>query len=235
MILAIETSGLICGVTLHDGVNIVCEKEEAIPRAHDTSLVRLIRDVLDERSVSYGALKAIAISIGPGSFTGLRIGLSAAKALCYSRNIPLIPVPTMNALAAAAVPEARQLGCSAIYTATVATAGKLYFCSFHTDGVPREECRIVEPGLGIGIAAGSAESGEGNRAENALVIGDAASYFTIESFPSVVRGSDGFSLPHARYIADYGATMYSQGDYLDDARSSAPLYGMEIAHRKMAI
>lgn len=68
------------------------------PNAHGTELTRLIEEILHENSLEYQHLSAVACSIGPGSFTGLRIGLSVAKGICYGADLPLIEVPTLQHL-----------------------------------------------------------------------------------------------------------------------------------------
>ncbi len=99
MILAIETATEICGVALYNAqvtlaFQIVNEKN-----IHSEKLMSLIDDVLREASISTKQLDGIAISSGPGSFTGLRIGLSVAKGLAFALDIPLIPVPTLDGIA----------------------------------------------------------------------------------------------------------------------------------------
>ncbi len=92
-ILGIETSHTLCSVgVLNDG-NII-ERSLKEPRAHSEQLLALIAELCDVQK-----LTAVAISIGPGSFTGLRIGLSAAKGLCYSIGIPLLAVQTFHSIA----------------------------------------------------------------------------------------------------------------------------------------
>lgn len=97
-ILLIETATEVCSVALvEDGV-ILSQKESTIPNVHSTHLTVFIEDLLNNQSEKF-KLNAVAVSIGPGSYTGLRIGLSVAKGLCYSMGIPLIAISTLQALA----------------------------------------------------------------------------------------------------------------------------------------
>lgn len=97
-LIAIETATDICSIAyIHNGIckNII---EEKIPRQHAEKLPLFYDELVNNTGLTLSEIDAIAISIGPGSFTGLRIGLSYAKGLAYSHQKPLIPVPTMQSL-----------------------------------------------------------------------------------------------------------------------------------------
>jgi len=99
-ILCIETASTNCSVALGVNGNVVAVKEDYDQGySHAERLHLFIRDILKDNSLELSNLDAIAISKGPGSYTGLRIGVSAAKGLCFSLNIPLISVPTLTSLA----------------------------------------------------------------------------------------------------------------------------------------
>lgn len=102
-ILNIETSGSICSVavTRDGGVEFHIESEEGMK--HAECLGPYIERCLDDIARKELQLDAVAVSIGPGSYTGLRIGLSMAKGLCFSKNIPLIGVDTLKILAVKAM------------------------------------------------------------------------------------------------------------------------------------
>ena len=107
--LAVETSGDLCSVAVIKDENIFSEKNLNEPQAHSKLLFSLIDEVLHESDVSKNELKSIAISIGPGSFTGLRIGLSAVKGIAFGLQIPIIPVPTFDAVALQIFDEKKQI------------------------------------------------------------------------------------------------------------------------------
>jgi tRNA threonylcarbamoyladenosine biosynthesis protein TsaB len=99
-ILNIETSTTNCSVALSkDGVVIGFKEDNSLQYSHAERLHVYIDEVLKSAQVFKNQLDAIAISKGPGSYTGLRIGVSAAKGLCFALNLPLISVPTLEALA----------------------------------------------------------------------------------------------------------------------------------------
>lgn len=100
LILSIETALDICSVAIHKKGKLVIELEIREPRSHAAQLAVLIRQVCQQSAYSLSQMQAIAVSAGPGSYTGLRIGASTAKGLCYGLNIPLIAVDTLNVMAA---------------------------------------------------------------------------------------------------------------------------------------
>jgi len=99
-ILNLETATTNCSVSISQNNKMVCLKENnAVSYPHSEQLHVFIKEVLEEASLSFTDLDAIAVSKGPGSYTGLRIGVSAAKGLCFSLDIPLISVPTLQSMA----------------------------------------------------------------------------------------------------------------------------------------
>ena len=99
-ILNIETATTNCSVSLSkDGELIVLKEDNDKSYSHAERLHVYIDDVLKEAKINASDIDAIAVSKGPGSYTGLRIGVSAAKGLCFSLNKPLISIPTLDALA----------------------------------------------------------------------------------------------------------------------------------------
>lgn len=99
-ILLIETATQICSVVLADGEHILSRRESDIPNAHSTRLSVFIDEVLKESRLQPRDLDAVGVSAGPGSYTGLRIGVSTAKGFCYALGIPLVSVPTLLSMAA---------------------------------------------------------------------------------------------------------------------------------------
>lgn len=99
-ILNIETSTKNCSVALaKNGEIIVCREIAEMGYSHAEKLHVFIEEILIEANLKFSDLKAVAVSQGPGSYTGLRIGVSAAKGLCYALEIPLIAVDTLEVLA----------------------------------------------------------------------------------------------------------------------------------------
>ncbi|WNM19329.1 tRNA (adenosine(37)-N6)-threonylcarbamoyltransferase complex dimerization subunit type 1 TsaB [Flavobacterium capsici] len=100
LILNIETATKNCSVSLaKDGITILAKEIAEQGYSHAEKLHVFIEEVLKETNTNFQELKAVAVSKGPGSYTGLRIGVSAAKGICYALNIPLISVDTLQVLA----------------------------------------------------------------------------------------------------------------------------------------
>ncbi|MCC7431653.1 tRNA (adenosine(37)-N6)-threonylcarbamoyltransferase complex dimerization subunit type 1 TsaB [bacterium] len=98
-ILGIDTSGKSCSVALAEGFTLLGETKIVRQNAHSESLLVLIENLLKTTKTKLDELQGIALAIGPGSFTGLRIGLSVAKGLAFSKNLKIIGVKTDLALA----------------------------------------------------------------------------------------------------------------------------------------
>lgn len=98
LILNIETSSKVCSVALSDGEKIVHIVESTDINDHSASLTVFIEQIIKKTGIPFKAIDAIAVSKGPGSYTGLRIGVSAAKGICYGSNKPLIGISTLQAL-----------------------------------------------------------------------------------------------------------------------------------------
>jgi tRNA threonylcarbamoyladenosine biosynthesis protein TsaB len=98
-ILSIDTSTKVCSVALHHNHSLVASSEILVERSHSKIIISLIEKILKASDLNYSHLSAIAVSKGPGSYTGLRIGVSSAKGLCYALDIPLIGINTLEAMA----------------------------------------------------------------------------------------------------------------------------------------
>ena len=97
-ILSIETSGELCSVALYFSEQKYDERNILMKHIHSEKLVPMIEELLNSNSVKTNELDWIAVSNGPGSFTGLRIGMTTAKGLAFASNLPILPVPTFDAL-----------------------------------------------------------------------------------------------------------------------------------------
>ena len=98
-ILAIETSSNVCGISYIEKGSCVGCVEEDISKKHAEILPEFYLNLQKKTDFILDNMDAIAVSIGPGSFTGLRIGLSFAKGLAFSKDLPIVPISTMMSLA----------------------------------------------------------------------------------------------------------------------------------------
>jgi len=101
LLLSLETSSPICSVALHDvpTARLLGCSELRLDKSHSTHLTVLVQQLLDNTGHALADLAAVAVSDGPGSYTGLRIGAAAAKGLCFALDVPLLAVGTLPALA----------------------------------------------------------------------------------------------------------------------------------------
>ena len=99
-ILNIETATKNCSVSIaKNGETLLCKQVAELGYSHAEKLHVFIEEIMQELGLSFTAISAVAVSQGPGSYTGLRIGVSAAKGLCFALNIPLIAIDTLQVLA----------------------------------------------------------------------------------------------------------------------------------------
>jgi tRNA threonylcarbamoyladenosine biosynthesis protein TsaB len=104
LILSLETSTDVCSVALHQNGALVKETIVHESQAHASRLAPIIEEIFALASLSIDDLSAVAVTAGPGSYTGLRIGTSTAKGICYALQIPLISVGTLNVIAKRTIP-----------------------------------------------------------------------------------------------------------------------------------
>ena len=108
LILNIETSTTLCSVSLAKDGKVIASKEVNEGFTHAENLHVFIEEVIAKAGTTVKDLNAIAVGSGPGSYTGLRIGVSAAKGLAYALQVPLIAVNTLQTMAAAAVGQSNE-------------------------------------------------------------------------------------------------------------------------------
>lgn len=107
-LLHLETATEICSVALSENGRLLALLEERSPNSHSATITLLIQKLFADAGMPMSRIDAVAVSAGPGSFTGLRIGASVAKGLCYALGKPLIAVPTTLAMAAGALQKVHE-------------------------------------------------------------------------------------------------------------------------------
>ena len=101
-IILIETSTALCSVALAEDGKVTAYRESSAPKAHASLTAVFVQEVLEERGVKLADCDAVCVSKGPGSYTGLRVGVSTAKGLCFGSGKPLVAVGTLDTLVAQA-------------------------------------------------------------------------------------------------------------------------------------
>lgn len=213
-LLALDTATLVSSVALASRDRLLAELTLQISKTHSERLMPNIEELLAMAGTERRDIEAIAVSIGPGSFTGLRIGLATAKALAYALSIPLVGVPTLAALA---------YGCpvpGALLAPTMdAQKGNIYFALYRWQNGALTE--VAPPTFrDSGAVAGELAA----LREPVLILGEA-----VELYPDIFREA-GLSLapphiamPRAASVAFLGFSLLDAG-VRHDVMALEPLY-----------
>jgi tRNA threonylcarbamoyladenosine biosynthesis protein TsaB len=149
LILAIDTALDACaaGILDTDAARMIAQESQAMKRGHAEALMPLIGRVIREAGIAFAALDRIAVTTGPGSFTGLRVGLSAARGIGLAANKPVVGLSTLTAYAA---PVVGQNAAQAVVSAIDARHDHVYFQVVSGDGGPLMRPRVarIEEALG---------------------------------------------------------------------------------------
>ena len=133
-LLLIETSTSLCSTALAEDGRIVCSHRSTEPRAHASLTAVFVKEMLEESGWTVRELDAVAVSAGPGSYTGLRVGSSTAKGLCFGGQVPLIAVSTLDILARQAIEAGLPEGCKAILPMVDARRMEVYTAVYSPEG-----------------------------------------------------------------------------------------------------
>ena len=146
-IILIETSTALCSVALEQDGKIVAARESDAPKAHAAMTAPFVKQVLEERGLTVKDCDAVCVSAGPGSYTGLRVGVSTAKGLCFATGLPLLAVGTLDILARQAMEEGLPGEIRHIIPMVDARRMEVYTAIYSTGGRRLTE---VEPRIGDG-------------------------------------------------------------------------------------
>ena len=213
-ILAIETATKICSVALSDNGSVFAESTLHVPQVHVERLVVCANEMMENVHLNYADLDAVAVSNGPGSFTGLRIGLSVAKGIVFALDKKLIAVPTLDAIAL----KARDFAGERVVVPLLhARAGEFYHASFKIGGSGL--VRLEE--YGIAEAAEIANKFD----KETLFVGEGVGAFLSNGAVTGKFSRDSMRVmdASAREVAMLAIDRFSRGEF-SDLRSLAPLY-----------
>lgn len=135
LILAFDCSGPACSVALWRDGAVLAREQELMERGQAEALMPMIDRVMKTLGQGFAALDRIAVTVGPGSFTGVRAGLAAARGLALASGIPLVGILTTTVLAAA-VPVDERRTATRVLVAIDTKRGDFYAQQFETDGAP---------------------------------------------------------------------------------------------------
>ena len=216
LLLAIDTSGDICSLALGRGRELVCEYHFH----HKMSLLRQLMPAIDrlltDAGCGAGDLDGIVVGLGPGSFTGLRIGVTVAKSLAWTLSKPICGVGSLDAVARGCVPCASDLVCPMTHART----GEVYWSLFDAAG----DMRIADYEVG---SVHHALDEVADRGASVVFCGSGAVRNAQEirhRFGNAAVSEVGWSgFPRGAALLDLGLTRLSEGSE-DDAMTLAPLY-----------
>ncbi len=226
MILALETSTDLCSVAVIANGKTKSKIKNNIKNLHAEKLISLIDQTIKNINTNLKSIDAIAISIGPGSFTGLRVGLSVAKGLCYAVEKPLIVVPTLDALALKAIKICKIVEKyinNDLYICPVLNAKQndFYYSLYKFKG--------GELARSMPYLSGSLEEIVDKVREGLILIGDGVVNLKEKLYNQnvIFVDEDEFNQPDAFYVGKIAEDKYRSGDFAD-IDSVEPLYVKEF-------
>jgi len=153
IVLALDTAGVDCAAAVYDsGRNTVLgEASDMIGKGHAEHLIGIVDRALDQAGMALSHIDRLAVTIGPGSFTGIRVGVAAARGFALSLNVPAVGVTTLEVMAAA---QREKTPGRAVLAAMDAKRDEIYLQPFAADGSPLAEPRAVSVGEAQAYAAG---------------------------------------------------------------------------------
>jgi tRNA threonylcarbamoyladenosine biosynthesis protein TsaB len=214
LLLAIDTATRMAGLALYDRNGLHVEQSWRSDANHTVELMPYIVRACQQRGLAPGDLVALGISLGPGSFTGLRVGLSVAKGLAQALNIPLLGIPTLDATAHAHSRET-------LPVCAVLPAGRGRWCAAFYQTLDGEWQRCTDYSLltlGDLIAA---------LHQPTLVCGEMDAQLVDElrrlAAPEVIVASPASAARRAGYLAELAWRRFEAGES-DDLASLSPIY-----------
>jgi tRNA threonylcarbamoyladenosine biosynthesis protein TsaB len=206
-VLALDTTLQACSAAVCDDAVLLAWRYETMTRGHAERIVPMILEVLEEAGLAFADLHLLAVTTGPGSFTGVRVGLAAARGLALAADLPLAGMSTHEALAEAVDPSERDGRCLAV--ALDARRGQIYLQTFDATGetfappmvAERTACRLPDgPWFVVGSGA------------------DALAGQPDAKIDPAAR------LPDARCVARRAARIYGKGGMTLPSAPPAPVY-----------
>ncbi len=213
MILAIDTATRFVSLALHDGKRLLLESTWLTANNHSTELPPAIRAAFAQLRLTPASLQAVAVAQGPGSFTGLRIGMGVAKGIALAQGIPLVAVPTLEIVAAAVPPAPHPL-------IALVQAGRGRVCAQtfrHQDGgwLAQNPPQITDwQSLFAAVSESALVAGE---VDEQGYVALAASHAPVHVLPAAV------SLRRAGYLAQVAWARLIAGQ-TDDPHTVVPIY-----------
>ena len=221
--LALETTGKTCSVAIFDDLH--CLKSNFIRTekyAHTENLHQLIQQTLEECTLTLQNIRVIAISRGPGSYTGLRIGMSAAKGLCYALKIPLIEICTLNLAVSQGFYDANNLSIKPDYWISLLDArnAQAYVCIYNKEKIPLIEVQKIV--LNTDFFAPYLQNLPDGKIPKIAILSDSMTHRIF--FPDSEENNFKLLYPNAENMGILAFEKWRNGDTVPDLAHLNPLY-----------
>ncbi|ASR08177.1 tRNA (adenosine(37)-N6)-threonylcarbamoyltransferase complex dimerization subunit type 1 TsaB [Rhizobium leguminosarum bv. viciae] len=153
IILALDTAGVDCAAAVYDSGRdtVLGEASDMIGKGHAEHLIGIVDRALDQAGLALSDVERLAVTIGPGSFTGIRVGVATARGFALSLNVPAVGVTTLQVMASA---QRNKTPHRAVLAAMDAKRDEIYLQSFAADGSPLDAPRAVSVAEAQAFAAG---------------------------------------------------------------------------------
>jgi tRNA threonylcarbamoyladenosine biosynthesis protein TsaB len=223
MILCIETATTICSAAIITSGGEVTVRESSEDKSHASRLTVFIQELFEEKGIKATDLDGVAVSMGPGSYTGLRIGVSVAKGIAYGAGIPLIAVNTLQSMFHGVSARARSLRADLICPMIDARRMEVYMAIYRNDGSLHTETKaeVVERGTFNDLLESNRILFFGNGADKCMDILDHPNALFI---PGYCLTASSMYIPSFRALEskDFADTAYFEPFYLKDFVATIP-------------
>jgi tRNA threonylcarbamoyladenosine biosynthesis protein TsaB len=213
MLIAIDTSTRLIGVALYDGVQIISEMVWLSQQYHTVELAPTVSALMERAGIPLSELKVVAVALGPGSFTGLRIGISLAKGMALAGRLAIVGVPTFDILAAAQPPG--DLPMAAVLQAGRSRLAVGWYKNYSGKWKSDHQIQVLTPReLADRIKSPTIVCGELSEAERRIFK---------RKRKNVILATPAQSLRRPSYLAELGWRRWQKG-MTDDPATLAPNY-----------
>ncbi|MEE9188261.1 MAG: tRNA (adenosine(37)-N6)-threonylcarbamoyltransferase complex dimerization subunit type 1 TsaB [Anaerolineales bacterium] len=213
MLIAIDTSTRLIGVALYDGVQIISEMVWLSQQYHTVELAPTVSALMERAGIPLSELKVVAVALGPGSFTGLRIGISLAKGMALAGRLAIVGVPTFDILAAAQPPG--DLPMAAVLQAGRSRLAVGWYKNYSGNWRSDHQIQVLTPReLADRIKSPTIVCGELSEAERRIFK---------RKRKNVILATPAQSLRRPSYLAELGWRRWQKG-MTDDPATLAPNY-----------
>lgn len=216
LILAIETATMCGSVALLSGDHCLAENSVDTSTTHSRRLIQQVDQIMRDTKLEWEQIDGIAVSLGPGSFTGLRIGLSTAKGLAMAAERPMLGVPTLNGLAQQVIAPPNSLICALLDARKKEVYAAFFKCN--GDGIPEKISNdmVMQPDKLTDLID-----------KPTILIGDGAviyhDFFKKTLDKSAIFASPRSFFPRAATIGRLASGMFANHDFIDPA-NAVPIY-----------